>query len=153
MITKGLGYGWLSARRRIRDMVLPVVTLAISLLAHLVRQTRSGIVDVLSSDYARAARLRGLPEWVVIVRHVLPSGMSVALTVLALDLGYLMGSVLIVEQIFAYPGLGNMAIDAVINRDLPLIQGIVILFAVIFTAVNLVVDLCYAALNPRLRHA
>ncbi|MDE4173840.1 ABC transporter permease [Phaeobacter sp. PT47_59] len=99
------------------------------------------------------ARTKGYSETSIITREALPNAILPTLTLVGVQFTFLIGGTVIVERLFSYEGLGNMAIDAVINRDLPLIQGIVILFALIFTVVNLVVDMTYAALNPRLRHA
>ncbi len=103
-------------------------------------------------DYVTLSRTQGYSEAQVIWRQALPNAILPTLTLVGVQFTFLIGGTVIIERMFSYEGLGNMAIDAVINRDLPLIQGIVILFAVIFTGVNLVVDLAYAALNPRLRH-
>lgn len=135
--------GWLA------HTVLPVTALTFVLTAHLVRQTRSGMLDVLASDYIRTARLKGLPERVVLWRHGLRNGLTTAITVLALDVGYLMGSVVIVEEIFAYPGLGRLVVYAVSNRDIPLVQGSALVIGTVYVGANLLADLLHAILNPR----
>ena len=135
--------GWLS------HMVLPVCVLAFLLVAHLLRQTRSGMLEVLSSDYVRTARLKGLPERVVLWRHAVRNGLATTVAVLALDIGYLMGSIVIVEEIFAYPGLGRLMVYAVGNRDIPLVQGTALVIGAVYVAANLLADLAQAALNPR----
>ncbi len=135
--------GWLA------HLVLPVIALTFVLAAHLVRQTRSGMLDVLASDYIRTARLKGLPERVVLWRHGLRNGLTTAITVLALDVGYLMGSVVIVEEIFAYPGLGRLIVYAVSNRDIPLVQGSALVIGAVYVGANLLADLLHALLNPR----
>jgi peptide/nickel transport system permease protein len=137
--------GWAS------HIVLPVITLTFVLTAHLLRQTRSGMLDVLSSDYIRTARLKGLPERTVVWRHGLRNGLATTITVLALDVGYLMGSIVIVEEIFAFPGLGRLMVYAVGNRDIPLVQGTALTIGAVYVLANLVADLLQAALNPRLR--
>ena len=104
-------------------------------------------------DYVTLARTKGYGETRVILREALRNAALPTLTLVGVQFTFLIGGTVIIERLFSYEGLGNMAIDAVINRDLPLIQGIVLLFAAIFTAVNLIVDLLYAVLNPRLRHA
>lgn len=139
--------GWLA------HAVLPVATLTILLVAHLVRQTRSGIGEVLASDYVRTARLKGLPERQVLWRHALPNGLTTTIAVLALDIGFLMGSIVIVEEVFAYPGLGRLVIYAVANRDIPLVQGTTLVIGAIYVVANVVADLAHAWLNPRLRGA
>jgi peptide/nickel transport system permease protein len=104
-------------------------------------------------DYVTLARTKGYAESTVITREALPNAILPTLTLVGVQFTFLIGGTVIIERLFSYEGLGNMAIDAVINRDLPLIQGIVILFALLFTLVNLAVDMLYVVLNPRLRHA
>ncbi len=135
--------GWLA------HIVLPVAALTVLLTAHLMRQTRSGMLEVLASDYIRTARLKGLPEVLVLWRHGLRNGLGTALTVLALDVGYLMGSIVIVEEIFAYPGLGRLIVYAVANRDIPLVEDSALVIGAVYVAANLLADLAHAALNPR----
>jgi peptide/nickel transport system permease protein len=134
-------------------VVLPVATLTVVLVAHLMRQTRSGMLEVLSSDYVRTARLKGLPERIVIGRHALRNALTATITVLALDVGYLMGSIVVVEEIFAYPGLGRLVIYAVANRDLPLVQGTTLVIGAVYVAANFVADVIHGLLNPRVGHA
>ena len=133
-------------------MFLPALALAIPLAAIIAQVLKQGLKEVLHLDYVTLARTHGYAEWRVITREALPNAILPTLTLVGVQFTFLIGGTVIIERLFSYEGLGNMAIDAVINRDLPLIQGIVILFAVIFTGVNLAVDLAYAALNPRLRH-
>ena len=109
--------------------------------------------ETMNLDYVTLARTKGYGETRVILREALRNAALPTLTLVGVQFTFLIGGTVIIERLFSYEGLGNMAIDAVINRDLPLIQGIVILFAVIFTGVNLIVDLLYIVLNPRLRHA
>ena len=132
-------------------IVLPAATLTLVLVAHLMRQTRSGMLEVLASDYVRTARLKGLPESLVLRRHALPNALTTVIIVLALDLGYLLGSIVIVEEIFAYPGLGRLVIYAVANRDLPLVQATTLVIGGVYIAANLAADLVQMLLNPRLR--
>jgi len=133
----------------LRHMVLPVAALTAVLTAHLVRQTRSGMLQELGSDYVRTARLKGLPERTVLWRHCLRNGLTATVTVLALDLGFLMGSIVIIEEVFAYPGLGRLAVSAVGDRDIPLIQASTLIIATVYVTANLLADLAHAALNPR----
>jgi len=135
--------GWIS------HVVLPVTALTTILMAHLMRQTRSGMIEVLGSDYVRTARLKGLPERIVLRRHALRNALTTTITILALDVGYLLGSIVIVEEIFAYPGLGRLVIYAVANRDLPLIQGTTLVIGAVYVAANLIADVIHGALNPR----
>ena len=133
-------------------MVLPALSLAIPLAAIIAQLLKQSLKETMHLDYVTLARTHGYSEARVIWREALPNAVLPTLTLVGVQFTFLIGGTVIIERLFSYEGLGNMAIDAVINRDLPLIQGIVILFAVIFTGVNLLVDLMYAALNPRLRH-
>ncbi len=133
-------------------MFLPALALAIPLAAIIAQLLKQSLKEVMHLDYVTLARTQGYGEAAVIWRQALPNAILPTLTLVGVQFTFLIGGTVIIERLFSYEGLGNMAIDAVINRDLPLIQGIVILFAVLFTAVNLGVDLLYAALNPRLRH-
>jgi len=136
----------------VSHMFLPALSLAIPLAAIIAQLLKQSLKETMHLDYVTLARTQGYSEARVIWRQALPNAILPTLTLVGVQFTFLIGGTVIIERVFSYEGLGNMAIDAVINRDLPLIQGIVILFAVIFTGVNLVVDLMYAALNPRLRH-
>ena len=136
----------------VSHMFLPALSLAIPLAAIIAQLLKQSLKETMHLDYVTLARTMGYSEGRVIWREALPNAILPTLTLVGVQFTFLIGGTVIIERVFSYEGLGNMAIDAVINRDLPLIQGIVILFAVIFTGVNLVVDLMYAALNPRLRH-
>ena len=138
---------WLS------HIVLPTAALTVVLIAHLMRQTRSSMLDVLASDYIRTARLKGLPERLVLWRHALRNGLSTSLSILALDIGYLLGSIVIVEEIFAYPGLGRITVYAVANRDLPLVQGTTLVIGAVYVLANLMADWAHALLNPKVGHS
>ncbi|UCF90231.1 MAG: ABC transporter permease, partial [Desulfobacterales bacterium] len=135
-----------------KHLILPALTLTLILLAHVVRQTRSGMIGVLKSDYVRTARLKGASERRVIVKHALRNGLLPAITVLAMDLGYLMGSIVIVEDVFAYPGMGRLIIYSVQNRDIPVLQMAVLMVAMVYTLSNFVADMLYAYLDPRIRY-
>ena len=137
----------------VSHMLLPALALAIPLAAIIGQLLKQSLKETMHLDYVTLSRTKGYGETHVITREALPNAILPTLTLVGVQFTFLIGGTVIIERLFSYEGLGNMAIDAVINRDLPLIQGIVILFAVIFTAVNLIVDLAYAALNPRLRHA
>ena len=132
---------------------MPALALAIPLAAIISQLLKQSLKETMHLDYVTLARTKGYSETSIITREALPNAILPTLTLVGVQFTFLIGGTVIVERLFSYEGLGNMAIDAVINRDLPLIQGIVILFALIFTVVNLVVDMTYAALNPRLRHA
>lgn len=136
-----------------RHLVLPATTLTVVLLAHVVRQTRSGLSDVLAAPYIHAARLKGATETRVVVRHALRNGLLPTITVLALDLGYLMGGIVVVEEVFAYPGMGRLVLYAVQNRDVPLLQICALIVATVYTLANFAADLVYAWLDPRIRYA
>jgi peptide/nickel transport system permease protein len=137
--------GWL------QHVALPVAALTMVLTAHLLRQTRSGVLEVLAADYVRTARLKGLPERQVLWRHVLRNSLTVTVTVLALDIGYLMGSIVVIEEVFAYPGLGRLAVYGVANRDIPLVQSTTLVIGAVYVGANLLADLAHGLLNPRVR--
>ena len=134
-------------------VVLPAATLGLILMAHISRQVRSEMSEVLSSDYIRAARLKGLSERRVIRRHALPNSLAPAVAVISLDMGYLLGGIIVVEEIFAWPGLGRLLILALENRDLPVIQAITLLLATVYALSNLLSDIVIALLDPRVRYA
>ena len=133
--------------------VLPATTLGLILMAHISRQVRSEMSEVLSADYIRAARLKGVREGRVIRRHALPNSLAPAIAVISLDIGYLLGGIIVVEEIFAWPGLGRLLIYALQNRDLPVIQAVTLLMAVVYALSNLVADIVIAILDPRVRYA
>jgi len=137
----------------INHVILPASTLGLILMAHISRQVRSEMAEVLSSDYVRAARLKGLRGRRVVWRHALPNALAPAVAVISLDIGYLLGGIIVVEEIFAWPGLGRTLIYALQNRDLPVIQAITLLLAVVYALSNLLADLVIAWLDPRVRHA
>ena len=134
-------------------VILPATTLGLILIAHISRQVRSEMLEVLSSDYIRAARLKGLNERRVIQRHALPNSLAPAVAVISLDIGYLLGGIIVVEEIFAWPGLGRLLIYALENRDLPVIQAITLLLATVYALSNLLSDILIAVLDPRVRYA
>lgn len=136
----------------VSHMFLPALALAIPLSAVIAQLLKQSLKETMHLDYVTLARTKGYGENHVILREALPNAILPTLTLVGVQFTFLIGGTVIIERLFSYEGLGNLAIDAVINRDLPLIQGIVILFAVIFTGVNLIVDLLYSVLNPRLRH-
>ncbi len=136
----------------VSHMFMPALALAIPLGAIIAQLLKQSLKETMHLDYVTLARTKGYGENHVITREALPNAILPTLTLVGVQFTFLIGGTVIIERLFSYEGLGNMAIDAVINRDLPLIQGIVLLFALIFSFVNLAVDLTYAALNPRLRH-
>ena len=139
--------GWAS------HLAMPVLVLSLGLLAHISRLTRSSLLDVLGSRYVLAARARGLPERWVLWRHAVPNALMPAVTVLAIDAGLLIGGIVVVETVFAYPGLGRMLVFAIEHHDLPLLQAGMMVVTAIYAGANLVADLLYAVLNPRIRVA
>ena len=134
-------------------MVLPVATLSLILVAHLSRQVRSEMAEVLGSDYVRAARVKGLSPARVVLVHALRNALAPAVAVLSLDVGYLLGGILVVEEVFAWPGLGRLLIYAVQNRDLPLMQAATLVMAATYTLTNLAADIAIALLDPRVHFA
>lgn len=133
-------------------LVLPVVTLTLTFLAHVSRLTRSSMAEELESMYVRVARSRGLPERVVIVRHALRNALLPTITVLAQDFGFMIGGIVAIETIFAYPGLGRLLIFALQRQDLPLMQAAILVLTAVFCVANLIADLLYGVANPRIRH-
>ncbi|MGQ7844662.1 ABC transporter permease [Granulosicoccus sp. 3-233] len=137
--------------RALHHIALPVLTLTIVLTAHVSRMVRSEMVDTLESDFVRAARLRGLSRKRVLYRHALPNSLLPAITVIALDIGYLIGGVIVVEEVFSFPGVGRQLILAIQNRDLPMLQAGALLMAVTYAVANLLADLAYAVLDKRIQ--
>lgn len=133
-------------------MLMPALALALPLAAVIAQLLKVSLKETMNQDYVMLARTKGFPEGHVIVREAFRNALLPTLTLTGVQLTFLIGGTVIIERLFSYEGLGNLAIDAVINRDLPLIQGIVLVFAVLFVGINLAVDLLYAVLNPRLRN-
>ena len=133
-------------------VVLPAATLAFALIAHVSRMTRSSMLGVLRSQYVRNARAKGLPERVVILRHALRNALLPTITILAMDVGWLIGGVVVAETVFAYPGIGRALIFSIERHDLPMIQASILVIAAIYCSANLVADLLYAYFNPRIRY-
>jgi peptide/nickel transport system permease protein len=136
----------------VRHLVAPVLTVSVVLIAHVSRMMRSETIDVLASDYVRAAELKGLSRHVVLLRHVLRNALLPVVTVVALDVGYLLGGIIVVEEIFAIPGIGRELLIAIQNRDLPSIQAGALIMAATYAVANLLADIAYGLLDPRLRH-
>jgi len=133
------------------QMIFPAITLGFAFAASVTRISRSAMLDVLSDDYVRTARAKGVPARSVIWKHALPNALIPVVTLSGIEFGYLLGGAVIVEQIFALPGLGRMVLDAILQRDYALVQGTVLFIALNFMIVNLLVDLTYFALDPRIR--
>ena len=134
-------------------LVLPVMVLSFGLVAHVSRLTRSSMLEVLDSRYVLSARARGLPEGRVLWRHALPNALLPAITVLAIDAGLLIGGIVVVETVFAYPGLGRLLVFAIERHDLPLLQVGMMVVTAVYAVANLIAELLYAMLNPRIRVA
>jgi peptide/nickel transport system permease protein len=137
--------------RSLRHLVLPAVALGLSRAAVVARLTRSSMLEVLRQDYVRTARSKGLPERAVIHHHALRNALVPVVTVIGLQFGFLLGGAVIAEAVFAWPGVGRLAVDSILARDYPVVQGCVLLVASVFVVLNLVVDLLYGYLNPRIR--
>lgn len=135
-----------------RHLILPTVTMAAGMTAITVRLTRTSVLEVLRLDYVRTARSKGLDEQTVLYRHVLKNALVPVVTLVGLQLGHLLGGAVIVETIFAWPGIGKLLVDSINARDIPMIQGGVVLMAVAFSLVNLLVDISYRFLDPRVRY-
>jgi peptide/nickel transport system permease protein len=136
----------------LRSLVLPAVTLGLALAAVITRTLRSSMLEALGEDYVRTARAKGLSEWRVIRGHVLKNAMIPVVTVLGLQLGTLIGGAVITEYVFALPGVGRLVVDAVFARDYPLVQGVILLIALGFILSNLLVDVLYGWIDPRIRY-
>ena len=134
-----------------RAMTLPAVTLAIVMAVYAVRMLRDNLIEILDSDYIRMAELKGLSAGRVLVRHALPNALSPTLNVTALNLAYLVSGVVVVERVFSYPGFGNLLVDSLQLRDLPVIESTVMIAALVYVLANLLADLTAILLNPRLR--
>lgn len=149
------GYYWrlfpIAGSGGIHHLVLPAATVSLTSLAFITRLTRASLMEVFSQDYIRTARAKGLPPVRVIVHHALQNALIAPLTVAGLEFGRLVSGVIVIETIFAWPGIGKLLIDAMQFRDWPVIQGLILTFALIFVVVNLAVDIIYAILDPRIR--
>jgi ABC-type dipeptide/oligopeptide/nickel transport system permease component len=132
--------------------VMPSVTLAAFSVALVTRMTRSAMLEVLRQDFVRTARAKGLIERVVLVRHALQNALLPVITVVGLQFGALLGGAVLTETVFSWPGLGRLLVDSIFSRDYPVVQGIVLIFSSLFILVNLIVDMCYAYVDPRIRY-
>ena len=153
--------GWLPAsgyvspfedlRGNLAAMIMPAFVLGNAIAAVLMRHTRSAMLQVLSSDYVRTARAKGLDERVVVLKHALRNALTPIITLGALELGTLLSGAVLTEQVFSIPGFGKLIVDAVFNRDYAVVQGVVLFTATAYIALNLLADICYFLVNPRLR--
>lgn len=135
----------------VSSTVLPTVTLTLIMVAHILRMVRSSVIDTLESDFVLMARLKGVPFRRIVWRHVLPNSLLPTINVIGLTIAWLLGGVVVIETVFNYPGLGRLAVDAVADRDLPLIQAIALILGSIYILTNLFADLMALLLNPKLR--
>jgi peptide/nickel transport system permease protein len=144
----GYGEGFFG---HVQSLTLPAVTIGLFLTSMLVRSLRSSLIDVFSEEYVEAARARGLSESRVVLRHSLRNALISTLTVLTVNLGWLIGGAVVIEKVFDIPGLGQLLVDSIFTRDFPVLQGLTLVFGLIVVAINLLSDLAYAAIDPRVR--
>ncbi len=157
-----LRLGWLPVQgyRRIADgvgpwlqhLALPAITLSVIYVALIARVTRASVLETLGEDYIRTARAKGLPESTVLMRHALTNAAVPIATVIGIGVALLIGGVVVTESVYAIPGLGRLTVDAVLARDFPTIQGVILLFSFVYVAINLLVDLSYVFFDPRIRY-
>jgi peptide/nickel transport system permease protein len=136
----------------IRHLILPSITLAVIYIALIARVTRAAVSEALTEDYVRTARAKGLPERAVVLRHALANAAIPIITVIGIGLALLIGGVVVTESVYAIPGLGRLTVDAVLARDFPTIQGVILLFSVAYVLINLAIDMSYLFLDPRIRY-
>ena len=136
----------------LRHLILPSITLSVIYIALIARVTRASVLEALGEDYIRTARAKGLPELRVLVRHALANAAVPIATVIGIGIAILIGGVVVTESVYAIPGLGRLTVDAVLARDFPTIQGVILFFSFIYVVVNLLIDLSYVFLDPRIRY-
>ena len=144
----GYGQGFLG---HLHSLTLPALTIGLFLASMLIRTLRTSLVEILGTDYVEAARARGAGETRVVLKHGLRNALIAAITVLAVNLGFLIGGAVVVEKVFDIPGLGQLLVDSVFTRDFPVIQGVTLVFGLLVVLINLLSDLAYAAIDPRVR--
>ena len=157
-----LKLGWLPVQGYVRiadgfvpflkHLILPAITLSVIYIALIARVTRAAVLEALGEDYIRTARAKGLPERRVLVRHALANAAVPIATVIGIGIAILIGGVVVTESVYAIPGLGRLTVDAVLARDFPTIQGVILFFSVVYVAINLLIDLSYVVLDPRIRY-
>ncbi|MED4750622.1 nickel ABC transporter permease [Brevibacillus choshinensis] len=148
-----LGWFPVAGGTGVKDLIMPALTLGVLLSTTISRLTRSGMVEVLSNDYIRTARAKGMGEGIVLFRHAFRNVMIPVVAVVGLQMAALLGGAVIVEQVFNWPGIGTLAIEAISSRDFPMIQGIILFMGAIYVIVNICVDLLYAVLDPRIDYS
>jgi peptide/nickel transport system permease protein len=146
-VFEGMGVG-----ERLYVATLPALTLVLVVTAHMLRMTRSSVLSIMSTPYVEMAFLKGLTRTRVIARHALPNAAGPIISVVALDLAYLVVGVVVVENVFVYPGVGQYMVDAVSKRDVPVVQACGLIFAAVFVGLNTLADIASIIVNPRLRH-
>ena len=137
---------------RLYRSALPAFTLTLVIVAHMMRMTRAAIINLLASPYIQMARLSGASQAEVILKHALPNAWAPIATVIAFNLAYLVVGVVVVEVVFVYPGVGQLMVDAVTSRDIPVVQGCALIFAITYILLNLIADIIGIITNPRLLH-
>jgi len=160
LVSLQLGWFPVQGYRRLADgffpflhhLILPALTLSVIYIALIARVTRASVLEALGEDYIRTARAKGLPEIRVLVRHALANAAVPIATVIGIGIAILIGGVVVTESVYAIPGLGRLTVDAVLARDFPTIQGVILFFSFIYVLVNLVIDLSYVLLDPRIRY-
>jgi peptide/nickel transport system permease protein len=155
MLVFSLWLGWLpvSGSDSWKHLILPAAVLGVRSAAILARITRSTMLEVLNQDFVRTARAKGLRERGVVYRHALRNALIPIVTILGFEIGGLLSGAFIIETVFAYPGVGQLAIQAIATRDFPMIQGTILFVALIYVAINITMDVIYAMLDPRIRHS
>jgi len=134
------------------NLILPAIALGVSPLALLARTTRAAVLDVLNADFVRTARSKGMSERRVVTWHVMRNALVLVVTTVGLQFGSLMGQAVVVEKLFSWPGLGSLLVDSVFQRDIPAVQGCILVFVLFFLVINTLVDLAYVAIDPRIRY-
>jgi peptide/nickel transport system permease protein len=145
-------HGGMDLGQKLYAVALPAITLTAVVVAHMMRMTRASIINVLSSPFVEMAELKGVPRSAIIFRHALPNALSPIINVVVLNLAYLVVGVIVVEVVFVYPGMGQLMVDGVTKRDVPLVQACGLIFAVTYVGLNLLADILSIVSNPRLRH-
>jgi peptide/nickel transport system permease protein len=160
LVSLKLGWFPVQGYRRLADgflpflhhLILPAITLSVIYIALIARVTRASVLEALGEDYIRTARAKGLPEIRVLVRHALANAAVPIATVIGIGIAILIGGVVVTESVYAIPGLGRLTVDAVLARDFPTVQGVILFFSFVYVAVNLLIDLSYVFLDPRIRY-
>jgi peptide/nickel transport system permease protein len=136
----------------LRHLILPSVALGLSFMALIARITRTSVLEVLSQDHIRTARAKGLPSWQLLFAHALPNAAVPIVTIIGVGVALLLGGVVVTESVFAIPGVGRLVVDAILQRDYPVIQGVLLIFSATYVIVNLIIDLLYVVIDPRIRY-